>query len=332
MHAGLHARMPILVEMRLVRLLRGFDQRGVLPHECRCDGMRPGRHVQANLEPLVHVFVGVVLTQPIPARRNRELLHARAVEQNLQLVRLGQPLDVLVPVARKLHLNLVLAVERERMREENPAARPERQSLDVLLLREIGRKDDDAAGGCPEGAADRHARDLLRGGEVALHQSGRQTADAHVVEAVARLVDRQQLGDIHVQRQDVADGVAVLGAVQAADRIDAPWRRIERGGAVQRRFERCNQPVERRVVGARRTSRRHGARSKLADDMFPEPGVAGRVHRIRSIERDAAGLRPLIVAADAILRDELAFGRGRRGRLGRGPDRGDVSTGQHAYR
>ena len=55
MHTGLHARMAILVEMRLVRLLRGFDQRGVLPHECRRDGMRPGRHVKANLEPLVDV-------------------------------------------------------------------------------------------------------------------------------------------------------------------------------------------------------------------------------------------------------------------------------------
>jgi hypothetical protein len=142
----------------------------------------------------------------------------------------------------------------------------------------------------------------------------------------------QQLGDVHVQRQDVADGIAVLGAIQAADWIDAARRRIERGGAVQRRFERRNQPVKRGVVGARRTGRRHGSRSKLADDMFPEPGVAGRVRRVRRIERDAAGLRPLIVATDAILRDELAFGRGRRRRLGRGPDGGDVSTGQHACR
>jgi hypothetical protein len=94
MHPGLDARVPILVEMRLVRLLRGFDQRGVLPHECRCDGMRPGRHVKPNLQPLVDVFVRVVLTQPIPARRNRELLYAYAVEQNLQLVRLGQSFHV----------------------------------------------------------------------------------------------------------------------------------------------------------------------------------------------------------------------------------------------
>jgi hypothetical protein len=76
------------------------------------------------------------------------------------------------------------------MREENPPRVPSGKPLDVLLLREIGRKDDDAAGGRAEGAADRHARDLLRGGEVALHQGRRQTTDAHVVETVARLVDR----------------------------------------------------------------------------------------------------------------------------------------------
>ena len=50
-----------------------------------------------------------------------------------------QPFDVLVAVARQPDLDLVLAVQRERVADQRAAARAERQPVDVLLLREVRR-------------------------------------------------------------------------------------------------------------------------------------------------------------------------------------------------
>ena len=98
-----------------------------------------------DFESFVDVFVGVVLPEAIAVRRDREQLQAHAVEQDLHLVRLVQPLDVFVSVPRQLDLNLVFAIEREEMFERGAAARPERQAVDVILLRQVRRNQHDAA-------------------------------------------------------------------------------------------------------------------------------------------------------------------------------------------
>ena len=84
----------------------------------------------------------------------------------------------------------------------------------------------ESSGGIAEGqahdvgvGADRQAADLARGRQILLEQRRRDAQHAGlVVEPVALVVGRQQVGDVHVQVQQVADGIAVLGAVQAVHR------------------------------------------------------------------------------------------------------------------
>src|SRR5205807_1539305 len=58
----------------------------------------------------------------------------------------------------------------------------------------------------------------LGGGEVLLHQERRHGEDvADVVEAVADVVGGEVVGGLEIDGQEVADGVVVLGAVEAAD-------------------------------------------------------------------------------------------------------------------
>ena len=62
-------------------------------------------------------------------------------------MRLAQALDVLVAVPRQAKLDLVLAVLREGVRDQRPAARADRQPLDVLLLGEVRPDADRVAAG-----------------------------------------------------------------------------------------------------------------------------------------------------------------------------------------
>ena len=90
--------------------------------------------------------------------------------------------------------------------------------------------------------ADGEAADLAGRRQVLLEQRRRHAQHAGlVVEPVALVVGRQQVGDVHVHAEQVADRVAVLGAVQAVHRLESgigllPRLRLER--ALERRRER----------------------------------------------------------------------------------------------
>ena len=58
--------------------------------------------------------------------------------QQLEIVRFGQALDVLVAIPHQPNLDLVLAVHRERVVDDRAAARPDRQPLEMFLLRQVG--------------------------------------------------------------------------------------------------------------------------------------------------------------------------------------------------
>ena len=123
--------------------------------------------------------------------------------------------------------------------------------------------------------------DLLRRDEIALHQRRRQPGDADVVETEARFVGGQQLRDVDVESEDVADRIVILGAVQAANRIGPPGIRTSRGLAIECGLEIGHEPV---VVGFARTrcaGWRHGPRAQLPHGMFPELGIRGDVVRGR---------------------------------------------------
>ena len=146
--------------------------------------------------------------------------------------------------------------------------------------------------------------------------------DGDVVEPEVRAVARQQFGDVDVERQQIANRVAVLGAVQPMDDIAA---RVAL--ALPRAIERAREPGrEGRVLGFRGTRhalRRHRAHAQLAQHAFPRRRLRQQVVQARGLEIDRVVgrlRRAAVVAADAVLLDPGLMFRSvsRGGRCGRG--------------
>ena len=105
----LDPRMPVVVEVRLVGLTRGLEQQRRLLQKCHAERVRARLHRHADLE----VLIDRRMLRLALRRLHGEHLHPRLVQQQLEVVRLGQALDVLVAVAHQPNLDLVLAVHRE---------------------------------------------------------------------------------------------------------------------------------------------------------------------------------------------------------------------------
>ena len=129
------------------------------------------------------------------------------------------------------------------------------------------------------GIAHRHRADALRGGDVPLEQQRRRLQRRRdVVEAEVGAVARQQLGDVDVEREQIANRVAVFGAVQTVDHVAA---RACCAPAHARSSDAASQRREADVLGfgrVRHALRRHGAHAQLAQHALPGLGVrpAGR--------------------------------------------------------
>ena len=135
------------------------------------------------------------------------------------------------------------------------AARAERQAVEAVVLRQ--RRPSIVTGidvGGIVAIADRQAADLLRRRQIALEQRRRDLQHVgDVVEAVARIVGRQQRRDVDVgdvERQQVAHGVLVFGAVQPVERPVPPGFGCSRARAIER--------ASRARSRQRRTSRASG--------------------------------------------------------------------------
>ncbi|MEZ5420499.1 MAG: hypothetical protein R2708_24590 [Vicinamibacterales bacterium] len=117
------------------------------------------------------------------------------------------------------------------------AARAERQVVaqaDVLLeqLRQLVDGGSRRLGQRP--VADGQPRDLPGRRQIALQvRGGERQARRDVVEAVVGLVGQQQRRCVDLERQDVADSVGILGAVQAMG-PDSRRLRMRLGGAIER--------------------------------------------------------------------------------------------------
>ena len=254
-------------------------------------------------------------------RLHRERLDARPIQQDLDLVRLGQPLDLLVTVAPQADRDVVLAVLRERVGDDGAAAGAEWQALDVLFLREVRRHPECVAARRAPDPADREPADLLGRREVAFEQRRRKLADGDVVEAVAGFVGRQQGTDIDVQGEQVADGVAVFGACQPADRRRSSRVGVCSRGAVESGLERRDDGLIGRVVRARLADGRHLSRAQLLDHLLPGDRVRADVARHDRLERQIGLLRAVVVTVQAVLLDQVAGrcddgARAWRGRVG----------------
>ena len=212
------------------------------------------------------------------------------------------------------------------MAHGQPAPRPERQVVaHPPVLGEQRRRAVDG-GGRPQGrVADGLAADLRGGEQVAFEQPRRDGEDvADVVEAVPRLVGRQQGLAVDLEGQQVADGVDVLGPVQPLQRGPA---RIGcgLGRAVEGRLEIRDERGVALGVGARPRRRRHRAGPELPQHLLPDRGVVPDVRGVDVLEREAGGQGAGVVAGDAVAVQHGAGG----GCLGRHAGR---RRGRHAGR
>ncbi len=128
-------------------------------------------------------------------------------------------------------------------------------------------------------------------------------------EAERRIVRRQQRCDVHVEVEQIANGVGVFAAIQSAQCGAAG---IQRCGTVELGFE----PGAERAVGCGFRTRlvlwRHGPRRELAQHALPHVRVLGHTGGIGLFERELTRELGTVVAVHAIALQHRArvFGRG----------------------
>ena len=248
-------------------------------------------------------------------------------------MRLAQALDVLVPVAGEPDADLVVAVEREGVRQQGPAPGAEGHAGQVPLLGQVRPGADGHAAGPEAGAPDREPGDPLGRPDVPLQQRRREVPDGDVVEPEARRVAREQGGHVDVEGQQVAHRVVVLGAVEPPERLGAPRVGGRRGVAVQGRLERADGRRVRRLVGPAGGDRGHLAGAQLADHPLPDLGVVGQRRAGDGVEGEPAGAGAAVVARQAVALDHrpvrIRLGLGPGSRRG-GGQAGEAGGAQHS--
>jgi hypothetical protein len=119
--------------------------------------------------------------------------------------------------------------------------------------------------------------------EIRLHQRRRHRERAgDVVEAARGIVGRQELARIDLEREQVANRVGVLRAVQS---MQTRRRQVRGGGPIELALHPRNHRLQRGGFGAARVGRRHQPRSHLADDRLGHVYVIAQVREIELIEQ-----------------------------------------------
>ena len=252
----------------------------------------------------------------VPADRRQE--HATPVDRELDVVRLEEATDGAEVGLEQARLEHVLAVQRERVARHDASARAERQPLHVRRLRCVAAHHVGLSARAEERrVAHRQSANLCRRREIPLEERGRDPQCAGVVvEAPADVVGRQQRRGVHLEPQEVAHGVGVLGAVQAAQRRRAGVPRRRR---VERALERRGQRVVGGLVRPRHTRGRHGAGAQLAHHLLPDLGVGRRVLDVEAREVEVRRPGAAVVTADTVpLHEGLIGGCGLGGARRRG--------------
>ena len=225
------------------------------------------------------------------------------VEADVEPLRPAHPHEIGLVLAAQPHPDGVLAVDGELVGDREPAPRAERQ---VLALPAVL---DDVQGHL-EGVEPRRRRrqphrqagDLPGHRQVPLEMGARDGEDVgEVVEAaVGRLVPRQQRGDVDVEGEEVADGVGVLGPVDAVHGAAAPGIGVGGPRRVERPLQVGGHRGVGRGVGPRAPRRGHRRRPQLRDDLLPELGVRLGVRGVGPGEAQLGRAQPVVVARDAV--------------------------------
>ena len=135
------------------------------------------------------------------------------------------------------------------------------------------------------------------------------------IETVGLFVGRQQFRPIHLDPDQVAHRVGILGAIQAMHFGRPPRINVRCRGTIQFRFQPPGDRVVSGVIGPRHADRRHRTASQLDDYFLPGLGGIEDVLRIGRIQLDICGFDLLVMTPDAILVHQFpSGGRGRRGR------------------
>src|SRR4030095_15849864 len=136
------------------------------------------------------------------------------------LMRFAHPDQIEIELSLEDHFDAVVAVERKVIRDRNAAARSERQFLaGTIVLRGRGGNANRVLDRGDRRVADREPADRVRRRHVVLEKSrGDREHTGDVVESLlVALVGWQQRASVYVERQQIANGVGVLGPVQAVN-------------------------------------------------------------------------------------------------------------------
>ncbi len=240
-------------------------------------------------------------------------------------MRLAEAANIPILLLTKAEPDDVLAIAGEVVLDRDTASRAERQVVARALVLIQPAVDDIGVAGRPKaGVTDGELADPLRRDHVAFDQSRRDGENIRdIVEPVLLVVGRQQGMCIHVEPEQVANGVGVLDPVEPVDGWAA---RIGRGHrrAVELGLEPRHERARRGGIGSGPARGRHRVRAQLADDFFPHVRAGTDLLDVGLVEHEASCLEFFVVAGDAILIEQRTRrhrdsggGRDRRLRMGR---------------
>ena len=271
--------------------------------------MRAGRDRQAQVHVLVGregpgdgdlLVVGLLVDRRVDARTAHvELRDLLAVESQVQAVLFGDPVDGAAAIPLQPYPQLVGGVGRQVQVGVQPPAGAERQAVEMGALGQAGRRGIPGGDGRRGRVPDGEPGDLSRGRHVALEEQRRDAERVGDVVEPVRLVVRRQRVDVDVEPQQIADGVAILGAVHAVQQRTSGVG-IGGGRAVQRGLQPGGEAFVGRVVGPRPAGWRHRAAAELPDDLLPDLDRVARLGQVDRLEHQPRGLQPRVVAGGAV--------------------------------
>ena len=303
---------------RVERVVRAADER-LQPqrvHRGRPLDERDGDRVRAGLERhaerralldvvarLRHVLeVGL----EVVVAADRRQMHALAVDGEFELMVVFEPAHDAQVRAEQPDREGVLAVERQRRLRENAADGADRQPFDVRVLRRVLADAERLPRRLRFGIADRQRGDLVGRRQIALEQHGRDAERVRdVVEPVRRIVGRQHRRRVDVEREQIAESRSRIRRDSAGEsgRARDSASRAPRDRARSSGTTRARAPSPGRAAAP---LRRHHADAHLADDFFQDVSVGGNVGQVDLVQRQAGGLRALVVTGDAVFIEDRA--------------------------
>ena len=245
-----------------------------------------------------------------------EALQQPPVETDVKLLRPTHPHEIRLVLAAQPHPDDVLAVDGELVGNREAAPRAQRQVLALpAVLHDVQGHLEGVEPRRRGRQPDRETGDLPGHRQVPLQMGARdgQNVGEIVEAAVRRFVARQQIGDVDVEGEQVADGVGVLGPVHPVHGAAAAGIGVGGPGRVDYPFEMRGRRRIGRRVGPGPPRRGHRRRPQLGDDLLPQLGIRLGVGGVDPVEAQLRRAQPVVVAGDAVLVEHLPHaGRSRR--------------------